>query len=190
MFWKKKSGEGKQQRWERGFSIMLAEELLRTALKNQYGDEVRIFQCGIVATPPTALAQGTADISLPELKIWNHGTWAHDTMKERRVTIIARVGPFGPLYPDHIPEDRRRRLCEVRATCRLFSIETRVTYWQPHYLHFEARDDNGLADHSHSTWYLYEGGRVVGQPSTKNTDNPCQAMCDSQTAFDCQISVG
>ena len=167
----------KRNRSERSLSVMLAEELLRAELKKLYGDEVKLFQCDIVATPPSLVKRDDATISELERKWLAHEGMA-SSVSERQVNIAAIIGPFERLYPKNPPEDRRRKLRRVEAVCRVFTVTTGSVQWQPHFLKFVVKNEYGqVVD---TTERNYEGGCVDDKDSAKNADNPCRDMSDSQ----------
>lgn len=165
----------KKNRSERSFSIMLADELLRAELKRLYGEEVKIFQSDIEATSP-ASKKSPQDTTISEVE----QRWFTDKTIERYVTIKVIVGPFERLYPENPPEDYRRRLRRVEAICRLFSVETGVTQWRPHFLFLAVSDDTGKA--LDTVYQCYEAGcGIEGEACSQTAPNPCQDMCASQT---------
>lgn len=168
----------KKSRSERSFSVMLAEELLRSELKNLYGDEVKLFQCDIVATPPSLVKRESVTISEPERESLAHD-WMAGSVSERQVNIAAIAGPFERLYPENPPEDRRRKLRRVEAVCRVFTITTGSVQWQAHFLKFVVKNEHGqvVSTEEHN----YAGGRVDGKESVKDAENLCRNMSDSQT---------
>lgn len=159
------------------FSTMLAEELLRAELKKLFGDGIRFFHRKLVSTPLRA-TMGHNDATQGEQLELARSGW-QEGMSERHVMITALVGPFERLYPSHPPEDRRRRLRRVEATCRVSSTRDGVIAWHPHYLKFVLKDDRGEA--VTVQWRVYEDGCIGGVIRTQNAENPCQDMCDSQT---------
>ncbi len=163
---------------------MLAEELLRAELRRLYGDEVKLFQCDIVATPPSLVKRNNATIStLERVSLVYH--WMAGSVSERKVNIAAIVGPFERLYPKNPPEDRRRKLRRVEAVCRMYTITTGCVLWEAHYLNFVVKDECGqvLAMEERT----YTGGRIDGKVSAKNAENPCQDMSDSQVPANYRI---
>lgn len=170
----------KKSRSERSFSVMLAEELLRAELKKLYGDEVKLFQCDIVATPPSLVKRDSVTISEPERESLAHD-WMAGSVSERQVNIAAIAGPFERLYPENPPEDRRRKLRRVEAVCRVYTITTGSVQWKAHYLKFVVKNEYGQMVATSVTHY--EAGRVDGGETRKSevSENPCRDMSDSQT---------
>ena len=169
----------KKSRSERSFSVMLAEELLRAELKKLYGDEVKLFQCDIVATPPSLVKRDSVTISEPERESLAHD-WMAGSVSERQVNVVAIAGPFGRLYPENPPEDRRRKLRRVEAACRVYTITTGSVQWQAHFLKFVVKDEYGQVVATEER--NYAGGCVDDKESATNDENPCQDMSDSQVA--------
>jgi len=168
----------KKNRSERSFPVMLAEELLRAELKKLYGDEVKLFQCDIVATPPLLVKHDSVTISEPERESLAHD-WMAGSVSERQTNIAAIAGPFERLYPENPPEDRRHKLRRVEAICRVYTITTGSVQWQAHYLKFVVKNEYGQV--VSTVERNYAGGRLDGKESAKNAENPCQDMSDSQT---------
>src|SRR3989344_4358160 len=169
----------KKNRSERSFSVMLAEELLRAELKKLYGDGVKLFQCDIVATPPSVVKRDSVTISERERESLARD-WMADSVSERQVNVVAIAGPFERLYPENPPEDRRRKLRRVEAVCRVYTITTGCVLWQAHFLKFVGKDECGRVVATEER--NYAGGRVDGRESATNSENPCQEMYDSQVA--------
>jgi hypothetical protein len=166
-----------KSRSERAFSVMLVEELLRAELKKLYGDELKFFQCDMVASPRSLVKCNNITISRPEYEFLDHDYGAGSVV-ERQVNIRAVVGPFGRLYAGNPPEDRRRKLCWVEAVCRIFTITTGSIQWQVHFLRFTVKDENGQLITTEKR--NYEDGRIDGRESAKNADNLCRDMTDNQ----------
>ena len=154
--------------------MMLAEEILRAELRKLYGDETKIFQCDVIATPIVNTAIGGVR-SLTEVGFL-------DAAKERYISIVAVIGPFEREYPANPPEDKRRKIRRLEARTRLFSIEGGATFWRPHFMRLELFSDSAP---SVFRWYCYEDGFVDEHPDFfvrmhKSDKNPCEDMVDSQ----------
>jgi hypothetical protein len=152
--------------------MMLAEEILRAELKKLYGDNIKIFQCDIVATS-IAKSNMVGTRSLMEV-----GYAA--TAKERYVNIVAIVGPFERVYPNNPPEDKRRTTRRVKAEIRLFSIESAVNYWRPHVLTMAIFNES--VQENRKIFTYEDGFWGCGKFSRQEEDakNPCEDMVVSQ----------
>lgn len=168
---------GKKAKSERPFTSMLAEELMRAELRILYGDGVRLFQCDIEASRASLKGCDSTTLSTPEREALSH-EYMDGAVSERFVKISAIVGPFERCFPENPPEDRRRKLRRVEAECRIYTITTGCTSWQPHYLKFVVKDEfGGVVAIEHRN---YVDGRVNGEELPANAINPCQDMSDSQ----------
>lgn len=167
----------KNHRSERSFSVMLAEELLRAELGQLYGHKIKLFRCDITATFPSKVKCESATISEPEREALAHD-WMAGSVNERQVNITAIAGPFERLYPENPPEDRRHKLRRVEAVCRVYAIKIGYLLWQAHYLNFVVKDESEqvIATENRN----YADGRVNGEESVMNANNPCRDMTDSQ----------
>jgi hypothetical protein len=168
----------KKSRSERSFSVMLAEELLRAELKKLYGDEIKFFQCDIVASPVSETVPDHHTMTLAEENCLGHFQ-PKEWIIERHVEIVAIIGPFERLYPENPPNDRRRRLRRIEAACRVFSSEPGCIHWQTHFLTFSVKDDSGNTITVIERYY--KDGRVRGARVCGKAENPCKIMSDSQT---------
>jgi len=164
---------------ERPFSVMLAEELLRAELRKLYGDGIKILQCVISGSPP-AHKKNRNDSTITALEESN--VYAFERVWERELQLDGRVGPFGRLYPENPLEDRRRVGRNFIASCRLFSVETNVIIWRPHYLLFSLYEEHGQPM-TITEKRFYEDGRLLNEPHFKNAENSCQEMCDTVPAL-------
>lgn len=163
-----------------GFSMMLAQELLRAELQKRYGPEIKIFQCSMTATPPTQKTTLLSSYTSEEENLFRRGGCYVQSIFERSVEITALVGPFERLYPENPPEDRRRRLRKVQVECRMFSTSTSVVIWRPHFFSISVWLDNEGRKMDIFTC-VYEDGFVIHHhPGTKNADNPCADMVENQ----------
>ena len=170
-------GKRKKYRSERGFAVMLAEELLRAELARVRG-KLFFFKFDIFGDSEHVLIVQELEITDLEDRWCPRLERPKDYAKCRLIKMTALVGPFERFYPENPPEDHRRKLRHVAAVVRVFTIETGCTFWRPHYLLYSMQDENGLATEGDVRYY--ESGWDRGNRREKDADNPCIAMVDSQ----------
>lgn len=144
------SNRKNERKWSKsGFAIMLAEELVRAALREIYdGETIRIFQRDICAEPEADCViydrrpkwyDGHPVLGLQAMEMFDR-RGQHPVItameaklgdgaitKERFVSFNLIVGP--------VPEVQSRDpFVKVEATCRLFSVERDRPFWRPHFL--------------------------------------------------------
>jgi len=158
---------------ERTFSIMLAEEILRAKLEKHYGRRINFFQCDIVSSPIKEVKHTGEEITNKEIEALRY----HPT-RERRVEINAIIGPFERLYPGNPPEDKRCRARRAEAILRLFDVGTGSVQWELHYLFLNIFNDGGTIVNCFRCFF--QDGIFQHKQQSKNNENHCQAMCDSQ----------
>lgn len=173
------SNRKNERKWSKsGFAIMLAEELVRAALREIYdGKEIAIMQRDICAEPETDCViydrrpkwyDGSPRLGLSGMEMFDrcgqHPTITDLEAKLRDDVITKeRFVRFDLIIWPLTKEQSSEQFTKVEATCRLFSTERERPFWRPHFLNVTI---DGTINH-----FPYESG-YIGMTGHYSDDTP------------------